>query len=99
MHVVWKPGFKKRCSGTILLLPHETTEVFVHHQKLNLHKKQIRPHQTDLAVLFPLVTLPYFQTFKRTSLTLSLALLYPDSNPHLEYYTEQPGHLSQTTES
>lgn len=27
-------------------------------------------------------------------MTLSLAPLYPDSNPHLEYYTDHPGHFS-----
>lgn len=57
MHVAWKPGFKKPCSETILLLPHELTEVFVHHQKLNLHKKQIWPHQTDLPVSLSDITI------------------------------------------
>lgn len=57
MHVVCKPGIKKHCSGTILPLPHEATEVFLHHQTLNLHKKQTRPCQTDFPVSLSGITI------------------------------------------
>lgn len=101
MHVVCKPGIKKHCSGTILPLPHEATEVFLHHQTLNLHKKQTRPCQTDFPVSLSGITiLPGIQEDTFDSLPLCLAPLYPDSNPHLGYSIEHSlEHLSQTTES